>query len=196
HVEALEIDVASIHDVEGAGLGNNFVQDIDVVSLAISDPDECGDVAAEVEQGVHFDGGFVLSKFRPRKQRQAQIDGSGVQRIEALVEIHADRIGRAERSRDANQYVREVSEDAPVARLVGVRHRGTRHLALETHVVQLRAQCTETCFDITQTLSVSKLRKRHGQILIPAREAAEAGGAIVTSYATTKFPIRQEGDQL
>src|SRR5260370_24975369 len=71
-----------------------------------------------------------------------------------------------------------------------------RHLALETHVVHLGPQGTEACLNIAQALSVSKLRKSHGQILIPAREAAQAGIAVVTSYATTKFPIRQEGDQL
>src|SRR5260370_37207427 len=71
-----------------------------------------------------------------------------------------------------------------------------RHLALETHVVHLGAQGTEACLNIAQALSVSKLCKSHGQILIPAREAAQTGVAVVTSYTTTKFPIRQEGDQL
>jgi hypothetical protein len=145
---------------------------------------------------MHFDGGFVLSKLRPGEQRQTQIDGGGVQRIEALVEIHTNGIGGAEGARDANQNMREVGEDAPVARLVGVGQRGPRHLAMETHVVHLRAQSTETCLDIAQALPVSELRKTHGQILIPAREAPQAGVAVVTSYATTKCPIRQEGDQL
>ena len=67
---------------------------------------------------------------------------------------------------------------------------------MEAHVVKLRAQSTEACLDIAQALSVSELREGHGQILIPAREAAHAGVAIVTSYATTKFPIRQERSQL
>lgn len=102
----------------------------------------------------------------------------------------------AQRGRDVNQNVREVGEDTPVTRLVGVGQRGARHLALEAHVVHLRAQGTEACLDIAQTLPISKLRKSHGQILVPAREAAQAGVAVVTSYATTKFPIRQGGDQL
>jgi len=36
---------------------------------------------------------------------------------------------------------------------------------MEAHVVTLRAQSTEACLDIAQTLPVSELRTRHGQIL-------------------------------
>src|SRR6266853_664889 len=139
---------------------------------------------------------LCFRNFAQGEQRQTQIDGGGVQCIQALVEIRADRIGSTEGARDANQDMREVGKDTPVTRLVGVGQRGARYLALETHVVHLGPQGTEACLNIAQALSVSKLRKSHGQILIPAREAAQAGIAVVTSYATTKFPIRQEGDQL
>ena len=98
------------------------------MSLAIRDADERGDVAVQVEQRVHFDGGFVLSELRPRKQRQAQIDGGGIQRIQTLVEIHTDRI-------DADQDLGEVGKDTPVPRLISVGQCGARHFALEAHVV-------------------------------------------------------------
>ncbi len=195
-VESLEIDVAAIHHVEGAGLGDDLVEDIDVVHLAIGDADKRGDIAVQVEQGVHLDGGFVLPELRPREQRQTQIDGRGIQRVEAVVEIHTDGIGGIEGPRDADQHVREVGEDAPVMRLVGVGQRRTRHLSTEAQVIQLGTQSTKACLDIAQALAISQLSKSHCQILVPAREAAQAGGAIVTSYATTKFPIRQEADQL
>ena len=35
HVEALEIDVGPIHDVERAGLGKDLVEDVDVMHFAI-----------------------------------------------------------------------------------------------------------------------------------------------------------------
>src|SRR5260370_2170473 len=72
HVEPFEIDVASIHDVECTGLGKDLIKDIDVVSLASRDAHEGGDIAVQVEQGVNFDGGFVLSELLPRKPRQTQ----------------------------------------------------------------------------------------------------------------------------
>ena len=72
------------------------------MSLAIRDVDECWDVAVRIEQGVHFDGGLMVSELRPRKQRQAEIDGGGIQSVQVLVEIHAAGISGVERSRNAD----------------------------------------------------------------------------------------------
>jgi hypothetical protein len=68
-VETLEIDVAPVHDVERPGLWQNLVQDVDVVNLAIRNADKRGDVAVQIQQGVHLDGGLVLAKLGPREQR-------------------------------------------------------------------------------------------------------------------------------
>jgi len=43
--------------------------------ITAGDTDERGNVAVQVQQGVHLDGGLAPAKLRPRKQRQAQIDG-------------------------------------------------------------------------------------------------------------------------
>src|ERR1017187_10574159 len=37
----------------------------------------------QIEQRVHFDGSLLLAKLRPGKQRQAEIDGGRVQRVDA-----------------------------------------------------------------------------------------------------------------
>ena len=44
--EALEVDVAAIHDVDGAGLGKQQIEDVHVVHLAVGDMDERWDIAA------------------------------------------------------------------------------------------------------------------------------------------------------
>jgi len=51
------------------------------VYSAAGNADERGDVAVQVQQGVHLDGGFVLSEFGPGKQRKTQVDGGRVQRV-------------------------------------------------------------------------------------------------------------------
>ena len=66
-VKALEIDVAAVHDVERPGLGQNLVEDVDVMHLAVGNADKRGDIAMQIEQRVHFDGGFVLAELRPRE---------------------------------------------------------------------------------------------------------------------------------
>src|SRR5487761_638397 len=66
-----KIDVASVHHVEGAGLGKNFVEDVDVVHLPGSNADKGWNAASQVQKRVQFDGGLVLAELRPGKQRQA-----------------------------------------------------------------------------------------------------------------------------
>jgi hypothetical protein len=123
-VEALEIEVSAIHDAESPRLRQELVEDVDVVHFAVGDADKRGDVAVQIQQRVHLDGGLVLAEPGPRKQRQAEIDGGRIQRVEALRQIDTDWIAGVERSRDADQELREVGIDAPVAGVVGVSQRG------------------------------------------------------------------------
>ena len=55
-IEALEIEEATIHDVESAGLRQQLVKDIDLVHLSVTDVNEHGDVAAQIEQRMQLDG--------------------------------------------------------------------------------------------------------------------------------------------
>ena len=66
--------------------------------IATGDADEWGNVAVQVEQSMHLDGGLAPAKIRPRKQRQAQVDGGRIQSVQALLQIDANRVicsGRA-----------------------------------------------------------------------------------------------------
>src|SRR5271165_538464 len=90
-MEPFKIDVAAIHYVEGAGLDGQFVEDIDVMHLAVGDADEGGYVAAQVQQGVHLHSGLAFAELGPWKQFQAEIDGGRIQRVQALIQIHAHR---------------------------------------------------------------------------------------------------------
>jgi len=84
---------------------------------------------------VQLHGSFVASKLRPGKQRQAEVNGGGIQCIQALVKIHADQFGGIKWSGDADQDLRKVGKDPPVARLVCVGKSGSCHLGLEAHVI-------------------------------------------------------------
>ena len=95
-----------------------------------------------------------------------------------------------------DQHLREVGVDAPVARLVGVGQRRARHLAAETHVVELAAHRTQARFDVAQALAIGQLREGHRQILIPAGEASQPRIALIPRDATAKLTIRKEADQL
>ena len=51
-MQPFEVDIASVHDVEGAGLGYQQVEHIDVVQLAVADVQKRRDVAAQVQKRV------------------------------------------------------------------------------------------------------------------------------------------------
>ena len=89
-IEAFEVEEATIHDVESARLGQQLVEDVDLVHLAITDVNEGGDVAAQIEQCMQLDGCLGRAEYRPRKYRQTQIDSRGVERLDGFLQIDAE----------------------------------------------------------------------------------------------------------
>ena len=48
-VEAVEVEVAAVHDIEGAGFGQEQVKDLDIVQFPIGDVDKRGNTAFKVK---------------------------------------------------------------------------------------------------------------------------------------------------
>jgi len=136
--------------------------------------DKCRDIAVQIEQCMHLDGGLAGTELRPGKQGEAEIDGGRIESIEAGIEIDAERVAGIQRPSDGDQVLGEVGEDAPVVGLVGVGQGGACDAAAEAEMIALRPQRAETCFDVAQALAVGQLRERHGQELLPARQPAQA----------------------
>ena len=63
HVQASEIDVAAVHDVDGTGFGKQHIESMNVVQLAVRNVDEARNVAAQVEQRVHLHRGLGRTKM-------------------------------------------------------------------------------------------------------------------------------------
>ncbi len=57
-IQAGEIDVPAVHDIDGAGLGHEHVERMHVVHLSVGNMDETRDVAAQIQQCVHLYGGL------------------------------------------------------------------------------------------------------------------------------------------
>jgi len=88
-VESGEIQIAPVHHIEGADLGDQDVEYVHVVPFAVGNMDKAGNCASQVQQRMQLDRGLGRAKRGPRKQRQAQIDGGRVQRINGIVQFHA-----------------------------------------------------------------------------------------------------------
>src|SRR6266852_5685604 len=194
--EPLKIDVAPVQHVEGHRLWQDLVEEVHIMHIPTGDADKCGNVAVQVQQSVHLDGGLAPAKLGPRKQRQAQVDGGRIQSVQTLLQIDANRIAGMQRPGDGDQSLREIGEDPPIMRFVRVGQRRARHLAAESQVVQLALHRTQTGLDVAQTFPIGQLREGHGQILIPAGKSAQPDVALIALDATAKLPVGKEADQL
>ena len=186
-----EVEIAAIHDVERPSLGNDLVENVHVVQLAVADVDEAGNVAAQVEQRMQFDRSLGRPERSPRKYRQAQIDSGRIQCIDRLREIDAKRFVHVERARYPNQALCEVGIDAPVSNRIRIGQRVARYRAAKAHVVELGGLAAQTRFDVAQTLAIGKLRERHAQKLVETSEVLDLVLSFVASDTSAKSGQRQ-----
>jgi len=135
-----EVKVAAIHDVKRAGFPDELVEDVDVMHTASGDNDDRGKVALERQQGVEFDGGFVLPKRGPRKQREAEVNGGGIQRIGGGLEFTTERLIGVKRGGLPDEDLGEVGKDTPVAIFVGIGQRAAGGGLTDAGVVEFRAK--------------------------------------------------------
>jgi len=119
-VEAGEIDVTAIHDVEGARLDGQMIERLDIVHFPVGNMDETGNVATQVDQRVEFDGRFSAAELGPREETQTKIDGCGIEGVNGLFQVDSHRIFDIQFSSVGNEDLRKVGVNAPVAILVGL----------------------------------------------------------------------------
>ena len=123
-MQAFEIDVPAVHDVDGPGLEQQIVEKRHVCGFSFSNLHDCGDRPAEIELRVQFHGGIVSSIAGPRKHRQTEVDDGRVEGIHRVRQVDGEGLIDIERPRGANQAVREVGVDTPVAGFVRISQSG------------------------------------------------------------------------
>lgn len=186
-VQPGEVQIAAIHQVICSWLDDQIVENIDLVGLAVGDMNEAGNRAAQVQQREQLDCRLGGPERRPRINRQAQVDGSGIERIYRCIEVHAKRLAGVQRTRHCNQMLRQIGVDLPGARSVciGQRIAGNRR-ATKPHVVQPMGLGAQIDFDIAQRFSIGQLRKCHGEELIQTGKILDLVLAPVGCYTSSK----------
>jgi hypothetical protein len=195
-MESIEIEITSVHHVEGAGFDRQDVEDVDVVCLAIGNQHETRDISAQVDQRVKFDSGLVASEMSPWEKCQAEVDGRGIQRVCRLPEFGAEAVGEVQFSRSGDQDMCEVFVDPPVAEFVGIGESAASHDTAKPGVVKFLVEGVKTDFDVPQALAISQLSEGHAEELIETGEAAKPLIAVVASDATIELVSGQRVDQL
>ena len=195
-VEPSKIDVTAIHDVDGTGLEDQFVQDLDIVHFASRDNDRGRKIAAQIQQRVEFHCALVLAKLRPRKQRQAKIDRGGVQGVNRLTQFQGEWPVGVQLSSDANEDLCKIAVNPPRPRFVGVGERTAGNLASDASMIEFGLHYAQTRLDIAQTLPICQLREGHAEKLIETREPPSSMIALIAFDALIEFLAGKRVHQL
>ena len=115
--------------------------------------DEGRDIAPQIQERGQLDRRFGRAKRRPGKDRETQIDRSGIERVDGVLEIEPERLVGVKPPGCADQALRKVAVDAPIPRRVGIGQRVARNGAAKSQVIELGALHTQTRFDVAQALS-------------------------------------------
>ncbi len=196
-MQSLKVEIAAIHQVKSTALDDKLVERIDLVSFAVGDVDEAGNGTSQIEQRVQLDCRLGATKRRPRMDRQAKIDGGGIEGIHRCIQVHAQRFVGIQRARHRNQMLREVGVDLP--RSCGVRiGQGIARdsSAAKSHVIEPMRLRSQIDFDVAQRFAIGQLRKRHGEELIQTRKIFDLVFAAMGCNATAKSAQRHEDHEL
>jgi hypothetical protein len=168
-----EIEVAAVDDGDRARRPVDQVEHIDVVHLAGRDMDENGNGATQIDNGVGLDGRLGRAEVRPREQRQTQIDGRRIQRVEWFLQTQTDVLVLMQFDRDGNQAMAERLEQSPVAPLVGIGQGGAGYPAANSDVVELGSLRVQASHQIAQALAPGELGIGDADEMVPGREVPD-----------------------
>jgi len=132
-----EVEAAPIHHIERPRFDGQGIQHVDIAHLAVGDVDERRNVAAQVQQSMHFDRRFGRTKRCPWKKRQAQVDGRGIQSVDRVGEVDAETLVAIQFARTPDKHHRQVFPDMPVASFVGVGQRRSFDWMAKIHAIQI-----------------------------------------------------------
>ena len=184
-----KIQIAPVHDVEGARFERQDVEHVHIAEFAVADMDERGDCPSQIQQRMHLHTRLSRAKWRPIEQTQTHVDGGGVQRADGGIEINAHGLFDVEFPGIRNQAHGQRVINAPVPQIQGIGQSRASGNALHAHVKQLRLIGSEAHLDVAQRFAPGQLRKRHHAKHIITTERANARVAVVAfNDATKSFP--------
>ena len=86
-IQAGEVDVAAVHDVEGARLEDQRIEERHIGGLPVGDGHERRDVAPQVEQRVELDRRLGPAEAGPREQGQTEVDRRRIEGVDRLRQV-------------------------------------------------------------------------------------------------------------
>jgi len=157
--------------------------------FGIRNGDECWNMAVMVEQGVHFDAAFALTKSRPREERKAKLDGGGVQAEQLGFEtkLVLRGLGGAQRVHFGEQILKEAHGPG----IVGIGKSRAGH-GFQTSVVQALSRRFKTAQTIAHGAPGGKLDEGHDSELLLEAKSTGSASSFVAGF---QFLNNMSGDQ-
>ena len=115
-VKTSEIDITSIHEINGPRFYPEMVEDFYVVNFSVSNIDQGRDTSSQIQEGMQLDSSFSFAKLGPREKSQTQIDGRGIQGVNRLLQIETEIFVGIKRSGDVDEHLSEIGINAPIPR--------------------------------------------------------------------------------
>ena len=187
------MNVSAVHHITGPRFWHEIIQHADIADVRRSHVNKAGDTAPQIQYGMDLHGCFAALEGSPREQRQAQIDGGGVQGVNRLVQFQPQIFVGVELPGLADEDLSNLGVDAPVAFQVGVRQRVAGDVAAKAHMIEPWVYGAETNFDIAQTLPRGELGESETQELV---ETGKALDLVIPPVALDATAELNHGEQI
>lgn len=117
--QALVLHVISIDYIEGASLGREVFENVDVMERAVADIQETQNIAAQVEQSVGCRCRRGRTERCPRKRGQTEIDGRGFECVDCIARFDVDRLVGIELGRYRDEPLGKLGVDMAIGHAIG-----------------------------------------------------------------------------
>lgn len=191
-VEAGKIEITAVEDVETAGLGNQVIQNPDIMHFPVCYLDKRGDGTPQIEKGMELNGAFACAKDGPGEKRKTEVNGCGIEGIDGLLELQTEIIVGIESAGLMDEHLGEVRVNPPVTGFIGVGQGVTGNVAADPHVIQSILHRTQAGLNVAEALPKSQLSEGHAEELIETGEAFDLVVATVSLDAFSELIKRQE----
>ena len=189
-----EIEITTVKNVDASRVVLDLVHEVDVVDRSVGNPHEYRDWSDQIDLSVKLDRRLGGSEMRPRKDRQAQVDGGRIDGINHLVEIESVGVTGIQPPCFADENLSECFVNAPVPMLVCVSEVSSSDVAPDAHRVAVCAT-PQANFDIAKALAESDLGKCHREELIACGHSFTGSLHRVQRYAAIELlAVNKIGD--
>ncbi len=138
-IQALVIQVGTIHNIDAAGNDGNHIQDLHIVGPAVRNVNKCRYSPLQIHEGVNLNGPLMLPELSSWEQRQTQVNGRRIQRFYRLREL----ILAIKLLTMSDQYHGQILIDLPGPIGISIRQGAQGYIGSDAHMVATRTQSVE-----------------------------------------------------